>query len=119
LFYHFSSARLVAAYLDMTYNYDVLTLAGSVKLSNWFCAIQALSTWTHKQLMLFGSKCWTAPKTDFVTDGDTMSEISHTFNQDSEREKSVRSLVEAQDRISRTQKDSFEALLTRMKINVN
>ena len=118
----------MAAYLDMTYNYDSLNLSGNVKLSNWFCAIQALSTWTHKQLMVFGTKCWTglASKScdekgftgkDF--DVDTLSEISQTFEQDSEREKSVRSLVEAQDRISRTQNESFETLLSRMRISVS
>ena len=113
------SARLVAAYMDIDYNYDVITLSGStVKLSNWFCTIQALSTWTHKQLMAFAQKCWTETRfrKDLI-DCDTLSEISHTFEQDSEREKSVLSLAEAQDRISRTQTDSFDALMSRIKID--
>ena len=78
--------------------------------------------------MVFGTKCWTglASKScdekeltgkDFEV--DTLSEISQTFEQDSEREKSVRSLVEAQDRISRTQNESFETLLSRMRISVS
>jgi len=118
------SARLVAAYLDMAYNYDALNLNGNVKLYNWFCAIQALSTWTHKQLMVFGAKCWTTSVGDenkgasHRVDCDTLSEISHTFEQDSDKEKSLRSLVEAQDRISRTQKDSFDTLLSRTKISI-
>jgi hypothetical protein len=118
------SARLVAAYLDMVYNYDALNLNGNVKLSNWFCAIQALSTWTHKQLMVFGARCWTTSVGDenkgasHRVDCDTLSEISHTFEQDSDKEKSLRSLVEAQDRISRTQKDSFDTLLSRTKISI-
>ena len=78
--------------------------------------------------MVFGTKCWTGltsksyeekgfTEKDF--DVDTLSEISQTFEQDSEREKSVRSLVEAQDRISRTQNESFETLLSRMRISVS
>ena len=112
-------ARLVAAYMDIVYNYDAITLTGSnVKLSNWFCAIQALSTWTHKQLMTFAHKYWTEPRSrkETLVDADTLSEISQTFEHDSERERSVVSLVEAQDRISRTQMDSFDTLLSRIKI---
>lgn len=113
------SARLVAAYLDIVYNYDAISLTGSnVKLSNWFCAVQALSTWTHKQLMAFAQKCWTETKSrkETLVDVDTLSEISQTFEHDSERERSVISLAEAQDRISRTQRDSFDTLLSRIKI---
>lgn len=51
-------------------------------------------------------------------DADTLSEISHTLEQDSERERSVQSLIDAQERISRTQKDSFSLLISKAKVSL-
>ncbi len=85
-----------------------------------FAAVQAISSWTHKQLMSFGKKLWSenglSQLREMFMDADTLSEISHTLEQDSERERSVQSLIDAQERISRTQKDSFSLLISKAKV---
>jgi hypothetical protein len=114
------SARLIAAYVDAPYSREILCLSGNTKLTTWFIAVQAVSSWTHKQLMSFGRKLWSEnglnQLKDVLMDADTLSEISHTLEQDSERERSVQSLIDAQERISRTQKDSFNLLISKAKI---
>ncbi len=104
------SARLLAAYLNITYAGPSLILTREKKLTDWFCNVQALSVWTQKQLVSFGKYLWkttasssansdnelhiskllkqlkqNGKKSKDIADDlmeDTLSEISHTLEKD-------------------------------------
>lgn len=133
------SGRLLAAYLDVDFVGPNLSLTPGRRLSDWFCDVQAISLWTHKQLVAFGARYWSG-KSDHPTncilpplmsqplkatieelDVDTVSEISHTLERDlslaSDKDllatmapKNLRLALSQQDSLA----DNFECILQSM-----
>lgn len=49
----------MAAYLDVDLRgYPVTQLYGR-PLAEWFCQVQAMSTWLQRQIVAFGKRLWT------------------------------------------------------------
>ena len=51
-------ARLLAAYLDLTPNFQPIQIYGR-ELSGWFSDVGAVSAWLRDQIVAFGKRLWT------------------------------------------------------------